>query len=531
MDVNGYFQIFNMEDGTYIKIFPPIENGQSVVFEDMIRYLGKLGRFDIDMFDLKQKMKENNEAFLYKVDDQTKPPVEESFTLSISPDVQKCICKFYPPSNDGRFMDMNEIIESLEKHGVKFGIDTSVIRQYIDNRIYGQEYVVANGKEPVQGEDGRIEYTFNTNQKLIPKVLEDGSVDFRNLDLINKVKAGDVLATLYKEKLGESGYTVLGKEIPPKSVTKVKFVYGRNIDLSEDGLNLISNINGHVTLVDKKLVVSNIMELENIDMSTGNIDYEGNVVVKGDIRGGFTITALGNIDAYGIVEGAILKAEGNVILRYGIQGGGKGIIEAGGNVVAKFIENSTVIAGGDLQSEAIIHSKVSAIGDINLIGKKGIIVGGVVRASKKITAKTIGTPMGVDTIIEVGADPKTIDRYHEVNKEIAKIKKEISQIVPTITLYQNKRAEGEYIRPEFLLRLQELTKLFREKKNKFDSLQEEYARIQDDFAESDAGCIIVQDIAYQGVKIMMSDAGLSLREERTHCKFCRVDAEIVSYNL
>lgn len=531
MDRNGYFQITNMQDGTYLKIISSEGNGHNAVYEDIVRYLSQFGQFQVNMFELKQKIKENNEDFLFKLDDKNRPPVDESISLSLSAEALKCRCKFFPPSNDGKLMDEDAINKELEKHGVKYGIDVEVIKEFVENRDYGKEYVIANGKAPIQGTDGRIEYFFNREQKLTPKEMDDGTVDFKNLDLISHVKKGDVLATLYKETLGESGFNVLGKEIQPKVVKKVKFSYGRNIELSEDGMSLISTVSGHVTVVDNKIFVSNVMEFNNIDMSTGNIEYDGNVIIKGDIRGGFSIISKGNIDAYGVVENAVLKAEGNIVLRYGIQGGGKGVLKAGGNIIAKFIENSTVEAGGDIQSEAIIHCNASAGGEVNLIGKKGIIVGGIIRATKKVNAKIIGTPMEVDTIIEVGADPTVIDRYHELSKELTKIKKDLSQIVPTITLYQNKRTEGEGLRPEILFRLQELTKIFREKKKLFDEYQEEYIRIQNDLIECDSGCVIASEIAHPGVRIMISDAGLTLRDEKKCCKFCKVDAEVKALTL
>ncbi len=531
MERNGYFQLFNLEDGTYIKIFHQTGKGLPVVFDEIIRYLSQLGKFEFDMIELRQKINNSEEDFLYKIDDEKKPPVDESFSVSLSIDGMQGLCKFYPPSNDGKLMDADAIKADLDKHGIKFGIDMNAIKQFTEERIYLKEYVVAVGKLAVQGKDGKVEYNFNREQKIKPKLLEDGTVDFRDLDIINRVKAGDVLARIENEVMGECGYTVLGKEIQPRPVTKVKVSYGKNIKMSDDGTQLLSEINGHVVLIENKLFVSNVMEFKNIDMSTGNINYDGNVIVKGDIRGGFTVTSSGNIDVYGIVEGAALKAEGNIVLRCGIQGGGKGKLEAKGNIVAKFLENSTVIAGGDIQSEALIHCNVSVRGEINLIGKKGLIVGGIVRAAKKITAKTVGTPMGVDTIIEVGTDPETIDRFHELSKEIAKVKKEIMQIVPAISTFQAKRAEGERIKPEVIYKLQELTKVYRGKKEIYDTLQLEYAAIEGSLNNCDNGTVIVNEIVYPGVKIMISDAGLNIRDERKYCKFCKCDAEVKMFPL
>lgn len=161
-----------------------------------------------------------------------------------------------------------------------------------------------------------------------------------------------------------------------------------------------------------------------------------------------------------------------------------------------------------------------------MIGRKGIIVGGTIRATKKITAKNIGTPMGIDTILEVGSDPNTIDRFHELKKNISELRKDMAKIVPTITSYQGKMAEGEHLRPDVIFRLKELSKLFREKKIEYDKLQQEFQIIEMDFMESGNGVIIVNGTAYPGVKMMISDAGYTVRDEKHNCKFYKEEAEV-----
>ena len=135
--------------------------------------------------------------------------------------------------------------------------------------------------------------------------------------------------------------------------------------MSEDGLRLYSEVSGHVSLTDGRVFVSDTYEVAaDVDSSTGDIDYEGNVVVRGNVITGFTVKAKGDIEVYGVVEGAYIEAEGQIILRRGMQGMNKGILKANGNIITKFIENAEVIAGGYINTDSIMHSKVSAKGDI-----------------------------------------------------------------------------------------------------------------------------------------------------------------------
>ena len=84
--------------------------------------------------------------------------------------------------------------------------------------------------------------------------------------------------------------------------------------MSEDGTKLISQVSGHVQLEGDKVFVSNCLELVDVDASTGDIDYDGSVVIKGNVLAGFSVKAAGDISVSGIVEGATLISGGNITL-------------------------------------------------------------------------------------------------------------------------------------------------------------------------------------------------------------------------
>ena len=59
---------------------------------------------------------------------------------------------------------------------------------------------------------------------------------------------------------------------------------------------MISKIDGHVTCVNGKVFVNNVLELENVDVSTGNIEYQGNVIVNNNVINNFSVKAHGDIE-------------------------------------------------------------------------------------------------------------------------------------------------------------------------------------------------------------------------------------------
>mgnify|MGYP001342036727 FL=1 len=86
-----------------------------------------------------------------------------------------------------------------------------------------------------------------------------------------------------------------------------------------------------------------------------------------------------------------MENEGDVVVKRGIQGHNKLTINSAGNVTTRFIENAIINSKKSIRAEAIMHSNVYSNGDIILIGKKGLIVGGICRAGGNIHAKTIGS--------------------------------------------------------------------------------------------------------------------------------------------
>ena len=154
-------------------------------------------------------------------------------------------------------------------------------------------------------------------------------MDYFHLNLINNVEAGQLLATLHPEVLGEPGINVYGENIKPAAVKSAYIKYGKNTVLSEDKMTLTAEKSGHVTVKEGKITVSDVLTVENVDVSTGNIEYEGSVQVKGVVASNFSVKAGGNIVVKGIVEGATLDAGADIIQECGAKAGGN--IITGGN--------------------------------------------------------------------------------------------------------------------------------------------------------------------------------------------------------
>lgn len=319
--------------------------------------------------------------------------------------------------------------------------------------------------------------------------------------------------------------TLWGK-IKPREVKKKKLKFGRNISVSEDKLSMISDVDGHVTLVDDKVFVSDILTVENVDSSTGNIEYDGNVQVNGNVCANFSVKAKGNIEVSGVVEGAQVEAGGDIIIAKGMNGMGKGVLNAKGNVVAKFLENATVTALGYVSSETILHSTVYAGDEVTVSGKRGFITGGRVCATNCVTVKTLGSSMGADTIVEVGADPTIKVRIQNLQWDIANATRVVKSVVPLIEASKQKRAKGIKVTPEQLQYVKSLEVLNKVKEKEIEDKALEMERLQESIGVYSNAKVIVTDTVFPGTKISIGDVSMVVHSEMKYCKFIKLDGDV-----
>lgn len=522
--MNGYFRLICDESGTSVEVFPPTGDGTPAALSEIKEYLGNRN-ISYDAAALLNIIgKRENCTILINRDKQMEE--REGYKLKISPDNMAVIVRFYPPSVHGEKITEKEFISDLAFNNIRFGIKEEEIKRFFDNRRYCEDIVVAEGKLPRHGTDAYIEYYFNTDLRVRPTLKDDGSVDFFHLNTINHCKKGDIIARLFPADPGEPGMNVLGDKVKPRDVKNKALKYGRNIALSEDKLTMTSEVNGHVTLVDDKVFVSDVFSVENVDNATGNIDYDGSVQINGNICANFSVKAKGNIEVQGVVEGAYVESGGDIIIARGMNGMNKGVLKAGGNVVVKFLENSTVTAGGYVSAESILHSTVQAGSEVTVSGKHGFITGGRVSALNQVTVKTLGSPMGADTIIEVGADPVMKLRIQELQKNIAEATKVLKSLHPLLKATQQKLARGVKLPPDQIQYLKAMIKLDQMKTEEVEAHTKEIENIQNSLSNCSSAQVIVTGTVFRGTRIGIGDLSMVVQSEMKYCRFIVSDGDM-----
>ncbi|MBP1585180.1 MAG: DUF342 domain-containing protein [Lachnospiraceae bacterium] len=522
---NGYFKIVKTQGGYGLSVFAPRDGGEPVRIQELIGYLDTNG-IVYDIVKVKNAAESARDNIL-ELGEGECPAIRENYYLAIEDDNLKAVARFFPPSDTGERMTADEFLRDLSFRMIRFGIQEDIIRKLFESSgIYCTDIVVAKGKAPRHGTDARIEYFFNTDLRAKPEVNEDGTVDYFHLGIVNNIKAGDELARITPEDPGEPGMTIQGTPIKPRDVKKLHHDFGKNIRLSEDRLTIISEIDGMVTLTGNSVFVSDIYTVENVDNSTGNIDFTGNVQVNGNIATNFEVKASGDVIIYGTVEGAHIVAGGNIVIARGVNGMSKGLLEAGNNIISKFIENCSVKAGGYVNTESILHSDVIAGTEVNVTGKHGFITGCHIQADTKVEARTLGGVMGSQTIIEVGADPVLKMEYNKVQKEVAVLVKTIKDTQPIIQNFMDKKAKGARMTADQIEYIKQTVGKLEVMKQELivkNARMKELAQIFDPDRKSE---VVVTGEVYPGTTIIIGDLSMTVKDSYKYCRFIRYQGEV-----
>lgn len=332
---------------------------------------------------------------------------------------------------EGRDYEKSEIIQYLNVNKVVAGINESHIAAMCKKKIYEREVKVASSVKGDEGSAGRYEFFFDTEKKK-PEIRKDGSVDYRSMSLIQNVEEGDLLAVYHPAVQGTPGKDVTGAMEKAPVYKELRPLSGKGISNAEDSNKYYATKSGKVEYDgNNKLSIVEVYEVQG-DCDFANnpvIEFNGDVVINGNVEAGVVIKAGKSLTVEGVVESASIHAGGDVCLKRGMQGSGKGTIVCGGDIFTEFLEYANVMAEGNIQSNVILSSRVNAKGKITLTGKKGLIAGGNVHGMMGISCICAGNMSEIKTGLHAGLLPDMMEKRIAVNEEYSTVNKELEEIV------------------------------------------------------------------------------------------------------
>lgn len=327
------------------------------------------------------------------------------------------------------------------------GVSDSLLDQEMLKTCFQRQTVkdmcIAHAQLPIPGKDAEFIPLVESETIAPPDMDDHGVADLLNTHQFIVVDVGQPLMRRVPPTEGEPGMDVTGIEMKatpgkdPGFATKLT-----GVEISPDNPHmLVAAVKGHPVVLKNGVNLDSTLHVDNVDIHTGNITFDGSLEVKGDVAAGMTIDVTGDVFVHGGVDHAAIHA-GNTIKVGGGIFGGEGAehtaeeikeyrIKAGSDIEAKFVHLSTLVAENNiLVKEYISHSYVKSSNQLLLgqEGGKGVLFGGQCEALHRIVVNQLGNEIYIPTHVVVGQLNELYRVYHNLEKELATRSQEITQL-------------------------------------------------------------------------------------------------------
>jgi uncharacterized protein (DUF342 family) len=185
-----------------------------------------------------------------------------------------------------------EIKNILKENGVVYGIDDNALRLVSEGNV--TEYLIAEGKNPVKDIPSEVKLFFTTSQMMFPDIDSSENIDYKNLFRISNVNAGDKIAEIIPEFIGEDGMNILGQQIKREYIRNMPINVTKGCKI--EGNNIIALIDGKAHISNRNVSVNPIYIVESVNMETCNIKFYGDIEVYDSVYDNMYVSAGGSLD-------------------------------------------------------------------------------------------------------------------------------------------------------------------------------------------------------------------------------------------
>lgn len=328
-----------------------------------------------------------------------------------------------------RQLSADDIQNLISEIPIRLMVDYDKVSELVEENLKFNEgvcCVFVEGKKPINGNVQKVILDYDMSIET-GKKSEDGSIDFKERSFIHNIDAGVQIAHFIPETPAVDGLDIYDEVLEANYDEDPCYKIGNNLKVEADGINIKSAIKGILVNNNNTISVSNVIEIEKVDLSTGNIEVDGSVIIKENVTPGFSIKTEGDIKVNGNIEDAKINCGGNLIVSGGIIGGPDSDMHINGKVYASFIRNANLISNGDVIANQIVNSDISCNNRVIVLEGKGVIIGGNVKALNGVWARSIGAISESKTTIIVGRDAEAYALFKNIQTTIKANREEISK--------------------------------------------------------------------------------------------------------
>ena len=359
--------------------------------------------------------------------------------------------------------------------------------------------IIARGRNPEPDQPGKVEILYTSSDQPDPvseETQEESRQSHYDRTSIIVVKEGQELLRLLPPEPGQNGLDVFGKELPRKLASEVQIRLGPNV--RQEGDIVSATCHGKVEYSDQKVWVESKLEIPgNVDFSTGNIDFPGDIQIGKNVLDLFTLRSSNDIMVQGMAEAAELYAQQDLIVARGIAGKDKGVCSAGRDLKSKYLLNARVRVGRNVEVEKeIVQCDLACQG--RLLIENGALIGGLTVAMGGATIKTLGSEANVKTILELGIDQELREKYQELGPEITRRRLQAEKVKQAVEpLLQNQKhlsAEQKEKATELLYQATDL-------EDSAEQMLKQLCQIAQKNAELTLAEVVITDTIHMGCEI------------------------------
>ena len=300
---------------------------------------------------------------------------------------------------------------------------------------------------------------------------------------------------------------------------------GKNTLMTADGKNIVSACDGHILYGTGCFNVEDTVTVKSdLDISIGNIDFFGDILIKGNVMEGFSVKAGRNLRVEGTVFSADITAGGNIVINGGAI---NSRIKCDGDVKIGFCENTDIKADGNVESAQFAFCTVFCYGELVAKGKTGVITGGSITCMKDVTAGIIGSEKYTATEINIGDGSVTCARKRAAEDELKTVVNIYEQAVKNVDFLKlrKKRQGGRLTDVQSKqMKTETQNKVFYSVKRK--ELEEYITQLESDLKHRDDLCAKVTGTIFPGSKFCINYLNLDVTEVSTRSKVCIIDDAI-----
>lgn len=361
------------------------------------------------------------------------PPQEEKAVdggiyVLTARDEMTATLQLLPPAGDGKALIYDEVLSVIkDEYKISYGLDENAVRTAVSSGIFFEPVSIAQGKPATAGTDAYLNFRFKTN--MLKDSFRAELPVYNEKEFFTVVREGDVLVEKTPYNNGVAGITVRGMKLHAVEGRDCRLPEGIGVTASDDGIYLYAAREGRPYLMGGRVLISDVMAVDgDVDLAIGDIDFDGDVLIRGNVQSGMIVRATGNVEIGGAVEAAAIDAGRDIVLFQGMQGADTGALRAGGDIYARYIIRASVEADGNLYGDYVVSSQISVMGMVRMMGSHAKIFGGMLRASSRIWVNAIGTVSGEKTTIEIGSSPKLRKRLIELEDKRTQTKVQLEKI-------------------------------------------------------------------------------------------------------